>query len=490
MDDLKQDMTVKVLNVNDFFYTYPVSIPNYQRSYVWNEEKTRDLLEDLKDFFENNKNDNLSYYLGCILLHQKAECYEIIDGQQRITTLLILDYVLKKNDSVLKNRQIDLVFNSPVSSRNIQLNRAVIERESKNLCDREDLFNRIVFSVVVTHSEDEAFTFFDSQNNRGVNLNAVDFLKAYHLRAIDNVIFNGDQKNEKEALQRKFATYWDYHNTDQKLIPLFSKILWRGRRWRGKEIRFECQEYILNEFQSNTINNRKDVIKLYGCKNNQLANNMSFSSDCGAILHTCPQALHSGPIKYPFSIRQPIEKGIGFFLYSEKYIELNNFLFESTSENKEINKVQEFYCKVYKEQIMSAYFSVFFRLCIISYYDRFESEKLFAFALWLDYLLGSYRINQSSIVKQTPLRIVRDQSLNLLDVINYSYIPEEIFVFIKKITNSDFYNDQDIISGKGVRGIYKKNIIDFFTAKSVNTSTGDLRNKKSWLEILIHLKEA
>lgn len=476
---------VEVLNVNDFFCTYTMRIPDYQRSYVWNEEKTTDLLGDLKDFFGNSKNDNLSYYLGCILLHQKEECYEIIDGQQRITTLLILDYVLKKNDSVLKNHQIDLLFNSPVSIRNIHLNRAVIEKWGVNLCDKEDLFERIVFSVVVTHSEDEAFTFFDSQNNRGVNLNAVDFLKAYHLRAIDNITFNVDQKNKKEALQRKFATYWDYNNTNQKLTPLFSKILWRGRRWRGKEIRFECQENILKEFQCNTIDSKKGIIKLYGCKKNQLANYMSFSSDCGAILHICPFAFNTSPMEYPFSVRQPIEKGIGFFLYSEKYIELHKFLFESKSENKEICKVQEFYDKVYKEQIMSSYFSVFFRLCLISYYDCFESEKLFAFALWLDYLLGSYRINQSSIVKQTPLRIVRDQSQNLLDVINSSYIPEEIFDFIKKITNNDFYGDQDIIPGKGVRGIYKKNIIDFFTAKSVNTSTGNLRDKKSWLEVLI-----
>lgn len=71
-------------------------IPEYQRPYEWNEEKCRTLWEDILEFaMPDNNPDNFDekeeYFLGSIVTFKnKEECLEVIDGQQRITTLLLL----------------------------------------------------------------------------------------------------------------------------------------------------------------------------------------------------------------------------------------------------------------------------------------------------------------------------------------------------------------------------------------------------------------
>lgn len=64
-------------------------IPEYQRPYAWTDEQVLTLFEDLVEY-TNNQNES-SYFLGCIVSfsNEKKE-QEIIDGQQRITTLLLL----------------------------------------------------------------------------------------------------------------------------------------------------------------------------------------------------------------------------------------------------------------------------------------------------------------------------------------------------------------------------------------------------------------
>src|SRR5688572_30823140 len=90
---------VEVLNINykDFIQKYQnIQIPDYQRPYKWSKEKVKELLEDLKEFFIDKPVPELDYYIGGILLYnnKQEDCYEIIDGQQRLTTLNLISYVL------------------------------------------------------------------------------------------------------------------------------------------------------------------------------------------------------------------------------------------------------------------------------------------------------------------------------------------------------------------------------------------------------------
>lgn len=72
-----------------FSKDFEFHIPGYQRPYAWTEEETGLLFDDLLDFFLNEKTDN--YFLGSIvLIKDENHMYaDVIDGQQRLTTLTI-----------------------------------------------------------------------------------------------------------------------------------------------------------------------------------------------------------------------------------------------------------------------------------------------------------------------------------------------------------------------------------------------------------------
>jgi len=67
-----------------------LAIPEYQRNYVWGKDKVEAFIEDIREHRGNG--EIKAYYMGSILLYAGSEKnhYEIIDGQQRITTLSIL----------------------------------------------------------------------------------------------------------------------------------------------------------------------------------------------------------------------------------------------------------------------------------------------------------------------------------------------------------------------------------------------------------------
>ncbi|MGK7918958.1 MAG: DUF262 domain-containing protein [Trichodesmium sp.] len=75
------------------------SIPLYQRPYDWEEEETGELLEDLLGCLESSSSEDLNpYFLGSIVLIKDEDSpkAEIIDGQQRLTTLTILLAALRE----------------------------------------------------------------------------------------------------------------------------------------------------------------------------------------------------------------------------------------------------------------------------------------------------------------------------------------------------------------------------------------------------------
>lgn len=71
-------------------------IPDYQRPYAWGDDECKTLWEDLFSFsFPNDNsdqfNDNDEYFLGPIVTFKNDDRkMEIIDGQQRLTTLMLL----------------------------------------------------------------------------------------------------------------------------------------------------------------------------------------------------------------------------------------------------------------------------------------------------------------------------------------------------------------------------------------------------------------
>lgn len=71
------------------------SVPDYQREYIWTEKEVHQLLEDIND--EIDTSSKIEYFIGTILVSpgETNNHYEVIDGQQRLTTLFLLLCVLR-----------------------------------------------------------------------------------------------------------------------------------------------------------------------------------------------------------------------------------------------------------------------------------------------------------------------------------------------------------------------------------------------------------
>src|SRR5262249_38615939 len=85
-------------NIRQIFSdAYTFEIPPYQRPYAWEQDQTRELLDDLLVAAENQDASGGVYFLGSIVLIKlpNEPAARVIDGQQRLTTLTILLSILR-----------------------------------------------------------------------------------------------------------------------------------------------------------------------------------------------------------------------------------------------------------------------------------------------------------------------------------------------------------------------------------------------------------
>lgn len=112
------DKQIKVLKVSTIFTSEKYEIPIYQRNYAWEDKQIHQLIDDIYT-------SEGTYFLGNMIVNQKDEdVYEVIDGQQRLTTLYLLEKYLKMD--VLKG---SLYFEAREKSNRTLL---IIGSESRN----------------------------------------------------------------------------------------------------------------------------------------------------------------------------------------------------------------------------------------------------------------------------------------------------------------------------------------------------------------------
>lgn len=213
---------------SDFDY----SIPSYQRPYAWTVDQASELFDDLYDFFLREPED--TYFLGSIVLikEESKPAAEVIDGQQRLTTLTILlsaltqqfsgelradfeNYIrepgrasqglkpkprltLRERDrdffadhvqalQLEKLLSYDLAQLNNESQRNIQGNARLLLEKLKNMfgTDTEKLcafgaflVQRCYLVAVSTPSQQSAFRVFSVLNSRGLDLLPTDIIKS------------------------------------------------------------------------------------------------------------------------------------------------------------------------------------------------------------------------------------------------------------------------------------------------------------------------
>jgi uncharacterized protein with ParB-like and HNH nuclease domain len=288
----------------EFFF----NIPEYQRPYSWKTDHCEQLFDDI---YESNRDNE--YFLGTIILQEtgnigKGKKYDIIDGQQRLTTLQILLACLRDNIS-------DKQFNDPIQKKILQeknLAEGIPERYRLEVRDKEffkkyiqlpgstknelppenqqsdacaniinainvfgsklkelsedsikhliqHILQRCILIYVSTSNFNDAFRLFTIVNDRGLQLRRIDILKSQNIEP--SVIHNeGDRK--------EFAKKWEQMEDDLGSDE-FEKLIFYLRSILVKE---KAKDDILTEynnliFDKNKLNKGKDFINyLYDYK--------------------------------------------------------------------------------------------------------------------------------------------------------------------------------------------------------------------------------
>lgn len=178
--------TVEKIQISQVFNsTY--SIPLYQRAYAWTEKEINQLIDDIYGIDDNTK----KYCLGSLIVDKKDFCFEVIDGQQRLTTLYILLNCLniepkcpltfecrKKSNYTLENikEQLD---NDLAEESIIQGIKAVkkklCETDIDTLCEK--LEKVYIYRIEVPKNTDLNH-YFEIMNTRTEQLEQHDILKA------------------------------------------------------------------------------------------------------------------------------------------------------------------------------------------------------------------------------------------------------------------------------------------------------------------------
>lgn len=398
-----------------------LALPSYQRPYSWSVKSTNTLFIDTYEAFRNGINE---YRLGSVILHKEcSEKYNIVDGQQRLTTLSILLYCLDdEKQSLLKEKY------SKLSNDVIVTNFGVLSKRTNELSydEREKyknyLVNKCTMVQIVTDSEQEAFQFFDSQNSRGKELAPHDLLKSYHLR---------EMNNEDENQKVKIINRWENMNQND-LDDLFKNYLYPLTQWyRGKEGL---------GYSSSKIDSFKGIkgSNIYNYAIYHKASNLyveKFNANGSAEL-LASKSLNQ------FQLTQPLIAGKRFFDYTLHYGKLLEKI------QKQINRFFD------KDEIPSKrsgdiYIKQLYECSLLFFADRFGLESLTQSVMQQLYSWSySLRLTMKLVYPQTINRYAKGQhervnyGIEMFSAISEMADPEELKLLVLKQPNIDNNNKE------------------------------------------------
>jgi Uncharacterized conserved protein len=246
------------------------TVDYFQREYKWERKHIEQLLVDLQAAFDSNYekehtiasvNDYNNYYLGPIVICKLSRSRSIVDGQQRLTSITLL-LIYLNNLQQVNQEQDDLEEITPlifsrkggINSYNIEVPERQgilealftkgefdIENEDdpsvRNMYDRyidivnlfpeelktnklplfiEWLKDNVIFVEILAHSNENAYTIFETMNDRGLNLTPTEMLKGYILTNIQD----NDRVEEISELWKKHISNFHRYSLqeDQEFI--------------------------------------------------------------------------------------------------------------------------------------------------------------------------------------------------------------------------------------------------------------------------------
>jgi uncharacterized protein with ParB-like and HNH nuclease domain len=230
-----KEITAKARTVNELLKGVKYSIDYYQREFKWQEKQIRELIDDLTGKFLEEYDpahprikvaDYPHYFLGSIIISKKENGNYIVDGQQRLTSLTLLLVFLRnlQKESLNKVFIDELIYSEKFGQKSFNMD--VDEREEcmtnlfkgeilegndqpesiKNLINRYNdiqisfpeelekealpyfidwLIENVQLVEISAYSDDDAYTIFETMNDRGLSLTPIEMLKGYLLANIE-----------------------------------------------------------------------------------------------------------------------------------------------------------------------------------------------------------------------------------------------------------------------------------------------------------------
>lgn len=375
---MKSELTLGLSSIGDLLINNMISktdtkdpidnirlrIPNYQRPYKWTVKNANQLLDDIIEAMNANKE---VYRVGTLILHKDDKGYNIVDGQQRTITFSLLLKALDENASIafleqeLSDNDYNLqnvIRNFRSFQRRLEPLRAV-ERNHEIRKLEGYVKTQCEMIVVITGNISEAFQFFDSQNARGKALYPHDLLKAYHLREMRSL----DVPSTEQIVK-----IWE--DLDQKkLSVLFNNYLYRLKEWLNGSWAYELNEHNIDMFKGVTSRDNYPYAQYFK----------------GAFAYA--DELNRSQVPFvtgiqevnAFQLNAPIIAGKPFFEYAKHYFDVladiqNNDKYEGYYINdNEIVKTLDL--KDYKKGTGNGITRIMFDTSILLYVDRFCPAK-------------------------------------------------------------------------------------------------------------------
>lgn len=324
-------------------------VPKFQRDYSWDEDEWDDLWQDILEAWKDRE---AVHYMGYLVLQSSdSKNFDIIDGQQRMTTLSILVLAVLKNLKELQAKNIDAENNKKreeqlrntyigyldpvtlISKSKLQLNKHndslyqnylaplqdaplrglnfsekllkkafswFEERVKKDISDRDgsalagfvdSIADKLFFTVITVTDELNAFKVFETLNARGVRLSATDLLKNYLFSVVNN-------ENPHESEMKNIEDRWEniVGKLGRESFPDFLRVYWNSRN------RLVRKSDLFKAIKKN-IQNKEDVFLLI----RELNDNADFYAalrNPEDELWDNEQRKHIGELKM-FSVKQP-----------------------------------------------------------------------------------------------------------------------------------------------------------------------------------------
>ena len=205
---------VKTLTVSDLFDNdnkCNYIIPIYQRNYAWGDNEINSLLQDIKNACEKNKEQDKNYYIGSLVVYRREnDGFEVIDGQQRLTTLTLIMHHLDKlvfRNVCFEHRDESEQALSNLNSEKLPSNFSQALKTIKKVIDewennKNEIVKFLLDKVEIIRTEVPEGTdlnhYFEIMNTRGEQLEKHEILKARLMKVLPTPIE-----------QSLFAKIWD-----------------------------------------------------------------------------------------------------------------------------------------------------------------------------------------------------------------------------------------------------------------------------------------